>query len=291
MKRKMIAVLGFLLGAGSANAATIEVVPLKDKFYKSVITVTGKFELGDEKAFREKTAGVPSPSIVAFNSPGGALAVGIDIGEQIRAKRLATFVLSPMTCSSACALAWIAGIPRYAQGRIGFHAAADGHGPKREVSSIGNAMAGAYLSKMGLPYLAIAYATKAPPKSMEWLSMSQGLKIGIIFWSNDPTTVAAPVDRLQLSVPTWGMGLSPTGKLRPDEPIKPAPLSKTVPGGEIKVETKSMGTVRLRGPDIEPPALTQEIVTNAISKRDKQKVSGPYVVHENDNDVMLEVKP
>jgi hypothetical protein len=111
--------------------------------------------------------------------------------------------------------------------------------------------------------------------------------------------VVAPVansdqkhDRLQLSVPTWGMGLTPTGELyRPDKPIKPAPLSKTVPGGEIKIETKSLGTVRLRGPELEPPALTQEIVTNAISKRDKLKVSGPYIVHQNDNDVMLEVKP
>jgi hypothetical protein len=98
-------------------------------------------------------------------------------------------------------------------------------------------------------------------------------------------------DRLQLSVPTWGMGLTPTGQLyRPDVTIKPGE-TKTVPGGEVKVVTKSMGTVRLTGPKVEPPPLTQDIVTNAISKSDRQKVSGPYIVHQNDNDVMLEVKP
>jgi hypothetical protein len=107
-----IAVMLLLPVAASADAATIEMVPLKDKPFKAVITVSAKFEFGDQNTFRTKLASAPQPSIVAFNSPGGALAVGIDIGEQIRARKLVTFVPSLMTCASACALAWLAGWPR-----------------------------------------------------------------------------------------------------------------------------------------------------------------------------------
>jgi hypothetical protein len=301
MKRKIIAVLGFFLGAGSADAATVEVVLLKDKLYKSVITVTGKFELGDQNTFRTKLASAPQPSIVAFNSPGGALAVGIDIGELIKAAKLPTYVPSMMTCASACALAWLAGGPRYMQGKVGFHAAGDG--PKHNVSSVGNALAGAYLNKLGMGYRAIVYMTtpSPAPNTVEWLTRAQGLMVGIYFVADDPTAIKAPAPPAPQAAAYKWPDVSVNPDLLPCDGLVGQPCKKTVPlscafgrtctvpGGEIKAVTKDLGTVKV--PYVEPPALTTEVVTNAISNRDKQKVSGPYIVHQYDNDVRLEVKP
>jgi hypothetical protein len=301
--RTAIAALLLLLPV-AADAATIKVVPLKDKFFKSVITVTGKFNQGDEQLFSIDLASAEQPAIVAFNSPGGELSVGIGIGEQVKAKKLATFVPEMMTCSSACALAWIAGAPRYMQGRVGFHAAADGYGPKRGISSFGNALAGAYLSKLGMSYSAVVYLTKAAPSSMEWLTKPQATKFGIVYAALDPTIWKADVPAIKEAAAP-----APTPVKWPDVPVHPdllscdglvvvgqpckKPLSCafgqtcTVPGGEIRAVTKDLGTVRV--PRTEPPALTTEAVTNAISKHEKLKVIGP--VYKIDSDVMLDVKP
>lgn len=231
MKRKIIAVLGFVLGTGSASAATIEVVPLKGKLFKSVITVTGRMDAGDEKTFRAKLASAPQPAIVAFNSPGGALAAGLGIGEQIQAAKLRTFVPEMMKCSSACALAWVAGDLRYMQGKVGFHAAFNSP-ENHAVSSTGNAYVGAYLSKLGMSYSAIIYMTKAPPSSMEWLTKPEAMKFGVDFSTDDPTTFVeaapAPAPPAVASTTRW---------LTSDDLIKataarapaPAPVAATAP--------------------------------------------------------------
>jgi len=193
------AIAVMLLLPATADAATIEVVPLKDKRFASVITVTGKINDGDHRTFREKAATAERPVIVAFNSPGGHLVSGLDIGEQIKAAGFATLVPSMMTCASACALAWLAGTPRYIapQGKVGFHAAFNEK--DHDVSAVGNAVTGAYLSKLGMNYYAIVLITTPPPSTVEWLKKSQADNVGIAFSAEDPTVAwsapppAAPV--------------------------------------------------------------------------------------------------
>jgi hypothetical protein len=209
------AIAALLLLPVAADAATIEVVPLKNKLFKSVITVSGRLYDSDQKVFREKLASAAQPSIVAFDSLGGALGAGIDIGEQIRARKLVTFVPEMMTCASACALAWLAGWPRYMQGRVGFHAAYDA-GPNREVSSVGNALTGAYLNKLGEPYSAIVFITTPPPGSVVWLTRSEASKVDIGFTADDPTAfkeatapaikeVEAPAKKIEVKLPREGV--------------------------------------------------------------------------------------
>jgi hypothetical protein len=262
--RMAIAVM--LLLPAAADAATIEVIPLKDKRFKSVITVSGKLNLGDQITFRVKVAQAPAPAIITFNSLGGLVAVGIDIGEQIRAKGLPTFVPAAMTCSSACALAWMAGSPRYVLGRVGFHAAYKSM-TDHDVSSIGNAMAGAYLSKLGMQYPAIAYLTKASPDSMEWMTKSDAVKVGIVFYADDPTVFKATIDlpSAEVSMPRDMV------KRVTDQP--PPPASAPSPfkwpdvshpdllprSGELKDVTKD----------------TIEAVSNRDDKRDKLDVQLP----------------
>jgi hypothetical protein len=186
--RTAIAALLLLLPV-AADAATIEVVPLKDKQFRSIITITGKINDGDHRAFRDKLSSAPQPAIVAFNSPGGHLIAGLNIGEQIKAAGLATLVPSMMTCASACALAWLAGSPRYMQGKVGFHAVFNEK--DHEISSVGNAVTGAYLNKLGLQYPAIVFITTAPPSTVEWLTKARAMNVGIVFNGDDPTSAPA----------------------------------------------------------------------------------------------------
>jgi hypothetical protein len=62
------------------------------------------------------------------------------------------------------------------EARIGFHAAYNTGGQE---TGVGNALVGAYLNKIGLPYAAVIYITKASPDSMTWLSVADAEKSGI----------------------------------------------------------------------------------------------------------------
>jgi len=64
-------------------------------------------------------------ALVSFNSRGGSLLSGIQIGTIIRLRAFSTLVLGGNLCASACAYAWLAGVQRYSESgsKIGFHSA------------------------------------------------------------------------------------------------------------------------------------------------------------------------
>jgi hypothetical protein len=116
----------------------------------NVISVDGELQAGDGERFADVAISVTN-AVIVLNSPGGDLVAGIEIGKAIRLKGFRTAVPQGFSCASACALAWLGGSPRFmGQGStIGFHAAyANKNGA---VSSVGNAMVGAYLNQLGLP--------------------------------------------------------------------------------------------------------------------------------------------
>jgi uncharacterized protein len=61
--------------------------------------------------------------------------------------------------------------------QIGFHAAFNAESGQE--SGVGNALVGAYLRGIGLPYKAVAYIATAPPNSMTWLSLADAKQYGI----------------------------------------------------------------------------------------------------------------
>jgi hypothetical protein len=82
-------------------------------------------------------------------------------------------------CALACALAWLGGTRRF-MGRgaqIGFHSAYNAESGRE--TGVGNAIVGAYLNRIGLPYSAVIYITQATPDSMTWLTISDAKQIGI----------------------------------------------------------------------------------------------------------------
>jgi hypothetical protein len=155
--------------AWPGHAATIEVS-------RQVVTIDGEIDTGDVEEFQSKTSSL-NDATVLLRSRGGRLVPALRIGEAIRSKGYSTYVNE--YCASACALIWLAGQPRYMSptAQIGFHAAYDENSGQE--GGMANALVGAFLTKMGLPYEAVIYATVAAPNSMKWLTLADAKRLGI----------------------------------------------------------------------------------------------------------------
>jgi hypothetical protein len=145
-----------------------------------VISIRGELNAGDERRFANIAVDLPD-AIVAFDSPGGNLVAGIEIGKAIRLKDFATAVPASATCASACAIAWLGGRQRMmgANACIGFHAAFLVQDGKAETTGVGNALVGAYLNQLGLPERAVVYITVSPSESVNWLDRDKAEAVGI----------------------------------------------------------------------------------------------------------------
>jgi len=166
-----------VLSAGYAQAATISVQSAGPE-KPAVVVVQGTLNPGDGERFFTKVAALTT-AVVRFQSNGGSVITGIQIGETIRLKDFHTLVPAGARCASACALAWLGGTRRFMGpgARIGLHAASD---PRSgQVTGVGNALLGAYLNRVGLPYSAVIYIAQAAPNSVTWLSFADARRLGI----------------------------------------------------------------------------------------------------------------
>jgi hypothetical protein len=173
--RHFLAFVFMLLSPKLGFSATIAVL---DPDGVAIVLVQGAFTAGDASEFQNKT-GPLSKAVVLFESDGGSVVAGIQIGEIIRLKNFVTLVPNETRCASACAIAWLGGARRFMGpgARIGFHAAYDASSGQE--TGVGNALVGAYLTRIGLPYSAVIYITQAAPNSMTWLSLSEARQRGI----------------------------------------------------------------------------------------------------------------
>jgi tetratricopeptide (TPR) repeat protein len=167
-------------------------------------------------------------AIIAFQSDGGSVIAGIEIGKIIRLRNFATLVPDNVRCASACALAWLGGAMRFmgADAQIGFHAAYVVQSGIASETGSGNALVGAYLANMGLPDSAVIYATQAAPTAMTWLNISEAQQKGIDVALFAPSQNEPPhAPRLPKALPST----QPPPTQRPigptlAEPLKPIPL-------------------------------------------------------------------
>jgi hypothetical protein len=192
---RVLAFLASISATSTAHTADI-FVPPQDQDKSAIVTITGTIEFGDQDEFLRKIAPLTSAT-VSFSSDGGSLIAGLQIGETIRMKNFSTLVVDHASCASACALAWLGGTRRFMgpQAQIGFHAAYDGE--SLQITSSGNALVGAYLNKLGLPYSAVAYLTSASPNSVTWLSKPDAERLGIevATFNADRPVAALPNDQ------------------------------------------------------------------------------------------------
>src|SRR5882762_101024 len=172
MKRAFLTAL-LVSTAAPAYAADIDVSPLGADGH--MIGIYGEIGPNDFEAFKAKAGPLTGKVAVALNGPGGALISALLIGEYVRLKGWATFVLDE--CYSACASIWLAGTPRTMTptAKIGFHAASLNGQEKGR----GNALVGAYMNRLGLGYDAIGWATTASPHDITLLTPSKAKELGI----------------------------------------------------------------------------------------------------------------
>jgi hypothetical protein len=102
------------------------------------------------------------------------------------------------------------------EARIGFHAAYNMEGQE---TGVGNALIGAYLNKIGLPYTAVIYITQASPDSITWLSVVEAEKRGI----EVEVTSSQRVQNKTAASPPWGIPVGPAQGAQEGD-IKPYPI-------------------------------------------------------------------
>jgi hypothetical protein len=160
-----------------ANAASI--TARTDSRGNQVIGIQGDIEADDYLSFLAAIRG-DSRTFVYLKSLGGSLTSGLAIGKMIREFGFETVVDD--YCLSVCGLMWLAGTTRWVteDAIIGFHAAYHDKAGRPEVSSNGNAIVGAYLSRLGLSDKAIWYLTSTPPESMATIDKKAADELGIV---------------------------------------------------------------------------------------------------------------
>lgn len=177
--RKLAASILTVCTVASAHAATIESRGRIEGL--NVVLLSGLIEHGDSDKFDAVIHPLSGKTVVILQGPGGKLVDALNIGTTIRQQHFATAVPEDTMCASACGYIWLSGTPRYLTdgSHIGFHAAY--HEDDGTESSAGNALVGAYLSKLGLSYNAIAFLTASPPQGMRWLHPDEADRYGITY--------------------------------------------------------------------------------------------------------------
>jgi hypothetical protein len=180
---RWFAFFGFVLASSifwpSARSAEITVSPAAADGMVA-IAVIGTLQLSDGDRFAHAASALRG-ALVIFNSDGGNLLAGLRIGQLIRLRSFVTLVPDGARCASACAIAWLGGTRRFMQptARVGFHAAYSIENGVPIETGAGNALVGAYLSRLGLSDEAIVYIEQAHPNEINWLTKEDAAEVGI----------------------------------------------------------------------------------------------------------------
>lgn len=193
------------------------------------IYVTGEIQLGDENRFRALADQHPD-AVVYLESPGGAVVAAVEIGKLIREKDYATAVLAEGTCTSSCALVWLAGTRRYlAPGaQLGFHASHMDDGGRLVETGVGNAIVGYYLAQLGMSEKTVVFATMASPYEFSWLTAETSGRADIAFES-EVGALPAPDLALPNAAEPLQKKSAAAAVIASEAPAKRAPSAEPVP--------------------------------------------------------------
>ncbi|WFU49151.1 SH3 domain-containing protein [Sinorhizobium terangae] len=144
------------------------------------VTVTGDFAYEEDLGAFVAVVRAHKAVAVVFNSPGGNVLKAMELGRLIRSEGLPTIQSRGSECSSACALAFLGGVQRFAQpGSIGVHRSSfsDTRGISVDdaVSHIQRLTADimAYISEMGADPALLQLALQYDSADMRYLSLSE----------------------------------------------------------------------------------------------------------------------
>jgi len=144
------------------------------------VVVEGEFEYGDDLTGFAAAVKSHNPVAIVFNSPGGNIAKAMELGRMIRGMRLSTLQARALNCASACALAFLGGVSRYAEsGALGVHKSSfgveAGLNVNDAVSAIQKLTADVmdYMQEMGTDPALLQLALKYDADDIRYLSNSE----------------------------------------------------------------------------------------------------------------------
>lgn len=241
------------LTAGQTQAAQITVS--SDGGGAALVLIRGELTLVDARRFLRKTQGI-SDAVVLLQSPGGNAFAGIMIGKAIRQRGFLTAVPPAVNCASACALAWLAGTPRFMakNSQIGFHATYFMKSGRPRTSAAANDIVRSYLTQLGMPKQAVTYFSGAPPERIYWLSIDATRSLGIEVGIYTREGITSSLGRAPPVAKATGVG-SPAPETAPaNEPFTTSSI--TSPSADT---TTANPPPISAPPEFEPPIVDTEI--------------------------------
>jgi len=144
------------------------------------MVVSGEFDFSDDIADFFNAVRASGATVLLFNSNGGNVKKSMELGRAIRLLRMTTVQLRGDECASACSLAFMGGLQRYAQpGSIGVHKSsfADTRGLTVEeaVSTVQKLTADviAYMTEMGVDPALLSLSFNYESSDIRYLSGSE----------------------------------------------------------------------------------------------------------------------
>lgn len=146
-----------LLWLCTAADATITLQRLPGDSQMRILIVRGEFTSDDNVSAFITEALDYKPTVITFDSPGGSIETAMRFGRVIRRLGLSTLQIRAGQCASACTLAFMGGVVRFAEpGSIGVHQSffpsTSGMGAHDAVSAVQAVTAGiiSYMIEMGV---------------------------------------------------------------------------------------------------------------------------------------------
>ncbi|MGO7201837.1 hypothetical protein ACCT30_10855 [Rhizobium ruizarguesonis] len=163
------------------------------------VIVGGPFDHGDDLSAFKNLVAREHPTAVGFDSPGGNVLKAIELGRLIRSLGLSTLQVRQSECASACSLAFMGGVTRFAEpGSIGVHKSSfsdtEGVPVADAVSEIQQLTAEiiGYMSEMGVDPGLLQVALSYDSNDIRYLSGSEMSRYKLTT-SSIPDTPAARV--------------------------------------------------------------------------------------------------
>lgn len=179
----------------------IEKIPMDDA--PPIIVLKGAFDLNDDPGVLEHEVNLTGAKLVTFTSQGGNIISAMAYGRMIRSLGLSTLQTRSSECASACALAFVGGITRYAEpGAIGVHQSSfapdDTTDGQRAVTAVQMITAHimAYLGEMGVDPRLLQLSLSVPNDDMRYLTAREMKDYKVTFNSETVSTHTLPATHL-----------------------------------------------------------------------------------------------
>ncbi|MER8386689.1 hypothetical protein NKJ46_12210 [Mesorhizobium sp. M0166] len=184
--RVMLCVASVLLGAPAAHAGLQFQVGQTDSGFRYIL-VSGDFSYQDDLSVFEALARSNASVAVTLQSPGGNIQKAMELGRLIRRLHLSTAQFRAVECASACSLAFLGGVVRYAEpGSIGVHRSSfSGDIPvntKDAVSGVQQVTADiiTYMIEMGVDPALLQLSLQYDSDDIRYLSRSEMAKYKVV---------------------------------------------------------------------------------------------------------------